>query len=385
MLFWCLAAVLTAMVTAAVLYPLSRGRMPRADAAAHDEAVYRDQLAELDRDVETGSLGGAEAESARAEIARRLLKAAGERRAGEAAASAPGLRRVASAIVVVLVPALALGAYLRLGSPGLPSEPLSAREAGPGGDPALASLVGKAEAHLSADPGDGRGWDVLAPIYFRTGRVQDAVIAYGNAIRILGPTAQREAGLGEALMMQNGGTVDETAADAFHRALKLEPGNPRARYYLAVQMAEEGKTGDALKAFRDLARTAPADAPWLPAVKREIAALGAAPAEKPATGAAPAKGPTPEQMAAAGNMSAGDRMTMIRGMVSRLDAELSRKPDDLAGWKRLVRSYMVLGEPAKARAALARALEAFPASSDGGKELTALAGDLGVGGKEATQ
>ena len=387
MIFWVLAAILTALVTAVVMFPLARGRSRVSTTAAHDAAVYRDQLAELERDVASGNLAGEEAESARAEIGRRLLKAAGE----EKAAGAPGgssarLRKAASALVVVLVPAIALGSYLWLGDPGLPSAPLAAREAGPNGDPQLAALVEKAEAHLRANPDDGRGWDVLAPIYFRTGRIQDATIAYGNAIRLLGATAKREAGLGESLVMENGGQVTQAAAEAFRRALKLDGSDPKAQFFLALGLAQSGHTDKALQAFRELEKQAPADAPWLPAVRSQIASLGGG----AGTGAdkgqpAPPGNPTQEQMAAAGKMSASGRMAMIRGMVSRLDAELAREPDNLPGWKRLVRSYMVLDEPAKAKAALGRALKAFPADSDGGRQLAALAEQLGVGGKETTQ
>ena len=152
----------------------------------------------------------------------------------------------------------------------------------PGGDPQLADLVGKAEAHLRSNPDDGRGWDVLAPIYFRTGRVQDAAIAYGNAIRLLGPTAAREAGLGEALAMENGGRVNDAAADAFRRALELKPDDPKAEFFLALRLAQTGRVAAALQAFRDLEKQGPPDAPWLPAVRSEIASLGGA---SPAAGA----------------------------------------------------------------------------------------------------
>ena len=391
MMFWILAAMLTALVTAVLMFPLARSGAASAASggtAAQDGTVYRDQLAELQRDVAEGNLAGDEADGARAEIARRLLKAAAEERHARQSGPPPSLRRAATVLVVVLVPAVALGTYLRLGSPGLPSEPLAAREAGPGGDRQLADLVGKAESHLRSNPDDGRGWDVLAPIYFRTGRVQDAAIAYGNAIRLLGSTARREAGLGEALAMENGGRVTDAAAEAFRKALKLEPDDPKARFFLAVRMAQAGDGKAALQAFRELERKAPPDAPWLPAVRNEIASLGGSASGGSGEGRAqpaPPGNPTAGEMAAAGKMSAGDRTAMIRGMVTRLDAELARQPDNLAGWKRLVRSYMVLGEPAKAKAALGRALKAFPAASDGGKELTELATNLGVSGKEANE
>jgi cytochrome c-type biogenesis protein CcmH len=291
------------------------------------------------------------------------------------------------------MPVVGLGCYSALGSPGLPSEPLSAREAGPGGDPELAKLIGKAERHLRADPDDGRGWDVLAPIYFRTGRLEDARVAYGNAIRLLGPSARRESGLGEVLVVTNAGQVTDAARAAFQNALKLEPNDPKASFYLALGLAQDGRTKQAIAAFNDLANRAPPNAPWLPAVQAQVAALegpadnSASNAPRMAAGGAaavPPGNPTPEQMAAAENMSAGDRVAMIRGMVSQLDTRLSAEPDNFPGWMRLVRSYMVLNEPAKAKGALGRALKAFPADTDHGKALMALASKLGISTAEAT-
>lgn len=387
MIFWILAACLTAAVAAVLLAPLARPR--RAVAGGdHDVEVYRDQLAELERDVESGSLAAGEAGIARAEIGRRLLKAADEEAAG-GRRSSTSLGRFASVVVVVLVPVLGLGTYLLLGYPGLPGAPLASREAGPNGDPELAKMIGQAEDHLRENPNDGRGWDVLAPIYLRTGRVRDAQAAYENAIRLLGSTASRQSGLGETLMMASGGAMTDAAREAFEKAAKLDPENPKAAFFLALGLARDGKTGDALAAFQAMEAKGPADAPWLPAVRQQIAALsGAAGGTKSAEGeadATPPGNPTDEQMAAAQDMSTGDRTAMIRGMVGRLDARLRDDSSNFEGWMRLVRSYMVLNEPDKAKDALSRALAVFPPDSENGRALIALAKGLGIPAKEETQ
>lgn len=386
MIFWILAACLTAAVAAVLLVPLARPARAVAG-GGHDVEVYRDQLAELDRDVESGNVAESEAEIARAEIGRRLLKAAGDDGAGNKRSSA-SLGRLASIAVVVLVPVLGLGTYLALGYPGLPGAPLAAREAGPNGDPELARMIGKAEDHLRENPNDGRGWDVLAPIYLRTGRVRDAEAAYENAIRLLGSTARRQSGLGETLVAASGGAVTDEARAAFEKAAKLEPGDPKASFFLALGLAQDGKKDEALKAFQAMEKEASADAPWLPAVQQQIAALGGTPqaggTAKSGAGAPPGN-PTAEDMAAAQDMSAGDRIAMIRGMVGRLDARLRDDPRNLEGWMRLVRSYMVLNEPDKAKDALSRALAVFPAGSEDGKALVTLAQGLGIPAKEETE
>ena len=106
-------------------------------------------------------------------------------------------------------------------------------------------LVARAEAHLAANPDDGRGWDVLAPIYARLGRYDEAVTAYRNAIRLDGANGARESGLGEAVAGAAGGMVTAEARAAFSRALKLEPGQPKASFYLASALAQEGKVAEA--------------------------------------------------------------------------------------------------------------------------------------------
>ena len=86
MLFWVIAALLTLGASLAVLLPLAGRTAARTADGAHDLEVYRDQLAELDRDAARGLIQPAEAEQARAEIARRILKAG---QVGNRATTAP--------------------------------------------------------------------------------------------------------------------------------------------------------------------------------------------------------------------------------------------------------------------------------------------------------
>ena len=126
MLLWILIAFLTAAAILAVLLPLSRA--PAADdSAAHAARVYRDQLAELERDKAEGRISDSEAEAARAEIARRLIAADAEakRRAGARAAARPA-RRAIALVALIGIPALSLSLYLALGEPE-PSRPAARR------------------------------------------------------------------------------------------------------------------------------------------------------------------------------------------------------------------------------------------------------------------
>jgi cytochrome c-type biogenesis protein CcmH len=277
----------------------------------------------------------------------------------------------------MLLPLTGLCLYIIMGRPDLPSQPLEARLENPGND--MAILVAKAERHLAENPDDGKGWDILAPIYFNTMRIADAETAYRNAIRLLGETAARLDGLAETLIAASSGVITDDARDVLTRSLKLEPENPRARFYIALGLEQAGKAEEARAGFEAIAKQSPPDAPWMPLVSEHIAKNGGTPAAGNApTAAAALGGPTQADVAAADQMNSGDRQQMIRGMVDSLDAKLTENPDNLDGWLRLVRSYMVLNDKDRAAAALKRGLTAFPADGEKGKQLVALAHELGL-------
>ena len=217
MMLWLVLALMTAAAIFAVLWPLARRAPLR---AGSDIAVYRDQLEEIERDRAAGLIGEREAEAARIEVSRRLLAAAdaapASRPDGTArgAGGRPRSRRLSCCRWARPVFILALG------SPGLPDQAAvgAARDVAAEQRP-IAELVGKVEAHLEQNPDDGRGWEVLAPVYMRLGRYDDAVKARKNALRLLGATAEREADLGEALTGAQNGVVTAEAKEAFDRAV----------------------------------------------------------------------------------------------------------------------------------------------------------------------
>jgi cytochrome c-type biogenesis protein CcmH len=407
MLFWIISALLTVIVAVILLSPLMRAS---ARATRYDEgeaAVYRDQLRELERDKAEGLISAEDADYARAEIGRRLLAIAGrdlaarDGEAGEAELAgthAPARRRylLSQAFILLCLPMIGLAGYLEIGSPGTPDAPLEARIADPGDDVDL--LVAKVERHLATSPEDGNGWNVLAPVYFRIGRYDDAELAYRNAIRILGPDAERMNGLGETLVVRNDGIVTDDAQMAFQAALKLQPNNPRADFYLALALEQSGRRVEALAAFQDIAKASPPTAPWMPLVNRHIAAnsagvpLANAPAQsaaapEAASAADPAApgNPSAEDIANAQAMSEGDRGEMIRGMVASLDARLKDDPNNFEGWMRLVRSYAMLKDKERAEAALKDGLKTFPAAGAEGQQLIAMAKELGLDVEEVSQ
>lgn len=367
MSFWILAAFLTLLASLALLVPLARQYSDAASDVDSDLAVYQDQYRELDRDVERGAINAAEADEARAEIGRRILKVAHKRDRLDANRNGRTGKTIAT-LAVLAVPLASWGIYAAIGSPHLPAQPLVARLDANPAENTVQELVARAELHLSANPDDGRGWEVIAPIYQRLGNFGEAATAWGNAIRLLGSTATREVAHGEAIASAAGGTITPEARAAFERALVLEPKNFKARFFLAAVLAQEGDEGEAASSLRALLSDIPAGSPWRETIVRAIADLeGHAAAESDAK-------PADDLI------SDNDQAEMIAEMVAGLDRRLREQPDDAAGWQRLVRSYVVLRKPDAALEALERGMAAL--DGEAAAQLQQFAAGLGVTVKE---
>ena len=380
MTLWFVFALMTAAAIFAVLWPLGRRTVVR---AGNDMEVYRDQLDEIVRDRKSGLIGEAEAEAARVEVSRRLIAAADAAEAAKPALESPSLwRRRGTAIAgLVLLPVCATAIYMRLGSPQLPGEPLAERlQAATHANESIATLVSQVEARLERNPQDGRGWEVLAPVYLRLGRFDDSAKAWRKVIAISGETADRQANLGEALVAASNGIVTTDAKAAFERALALDPQQLKSKFFVGVAAQQDGKRDKAAEIWRGMLKDAPAGAPWAATVRHALASLDEPAGASSAAGNAAQPGPSAADVAAASGMTTEQRGAMIRGMVAQLAGKLKENGSDVEGWLRLVRAYMVLGERDKANAAAADARRAL--ASDPGKvqRVNELAKGLGLEG-----
>jgi cytochrome c-type biogenesis protein CcmH len=359
MMLWFVLALMTAAAMAAVLWPILRARSLR---SGSDVAVYRDQLDEIRRDRAAGLIGETEADAAQVEVSRRLLAAAD----AEAATLAQQPvstddRRLLGAFAAVAMAVVAGGLYLVLGSPTLPDMPLAARNP----TQTIGDMIAQVEQALARNPDDGRGWEAIAPVYLRLGRFDDAVKARRLALALNGETSERQSGLGEALTAAEDGTVTPEAKTAFERAVALDEGNFKARYYLGIAAEQAGRRSEAAAMWRAILARAPPDAPWLEFIRQELTRV---------------EGPSAQDVAAASEMGTDQRMAMIRGMVERLADKLKSDGSDLEGWLRLVRSYMVLGERDKAKAAAGEARRALANDPDKVRQINELAKGLGLEG-----
>jgi cytochrome c-type biogenesis protein CcmH len=367
MMLWFVFALMTAAAIFAVLWPLRRGSRPQNDGS--EAAVYTDQLAEIDRDVSAGLINASEAEAARVEISRRLLAAADNRR-DPPSGSNVRLRRAAAVIALAGLPIVSVALYYPLGSPRLGDFSLAQRARTPDATQPLDNLVAQVEQHLEQNPTDGRGWNVLAPVLARLGRYDDAIRAFRNSITYNGDSAERRADLGEALVAAAGGVVTAEAKAEFERAIALNADEVKASYFLGLAAEQDGRAAEAASIWRSMLAKAPANAPWRPVVQAALVRVGGSPV--PAL--------SDDAVAAAKDMNETDRSAMIRGMVDRLAARLKQNGDDVEGWLRLVRAYMVMGDPDKAKGALTDARHAVANDPERLRQLNEGLKNLGLDG-----
>jgi cytochrome c-type biogenesis protein CcmH len=317
------------------------------------------------------------AEAARLEIKRRMLSSGAIAQMLNSGAIAPGAESpahragrspVLAAVLAIAVPLAALGLYWDLGHPGGFETRVAATDA-EAPQLTMEQAVAQLRKRLNEDPGNLEGWLLLGRSYLSLGRHADAVVAYRTAAELSGQRSDVVADYGEAMVVADQGQVSPAAQSLFERALSGDPQDTKARYYIALAKAQRGDLKGALQDWTDVVALSPPDAPWVPAVREQMARvateLGVDPQSVTASAEARAlggstiapdrPGPTEEDMAAAAQMSAEDRAAMINAMVDRLAARLKDDPDNIEGWLRLANAYEVIGQRDKAEEARARA------------------------------
>ncbi|HKP78509.1 MAG TPA: c-type cytochrome biogenesis protein CcmI [Phenylobacterium sp.] len=397
-MLWMILTLMTVLAAVGLAIPLVRrrdaARAPRADAVT----VLKDQLGEIEAQAAAGALAQPEADALKSDLKRRVLAEGRRHDAEPRPLSEKTLLTVALGIVAIVTLA-GTGLYLKIGRPDVPGA--SALKTGPAamattaeGHPQgeVGAMIAQLEAQMRERPDNAEGWRMLGWSYMQTGRNAEAAAAYGKATALDPNNAEYLSAQGEATVLAADGAVTPAAEGIFKRAVAADPGDPRARYYLAVAKDQRGEQAAAMDDWIALLKSAPPDAPWAAEVRtfvekvaadRKIDLSGRLPPMQTAQAAmaAPtmgAPGPTQQQMAAAQSMSEGDRQQMIQGMVAGLAQRLKQNPKDRAGWERLLRARMVLGQTQQAAADYRDASRAFAGSPADQQALRDTAAQLGV-------
>ncbi|MFN3275182.1 MAG: c-type cytochrome biogenesis protein CcmI [Paracoccus sp. (in: a-proteobacteria)] len=413
-MFWILSGALTLIVGLVILLPAWRGRGAGSEpAAAYDLRVYRDQLREVDRDLDRGLIQPEDAQRLRAEIGRKVLDA--DKRVTQArptAAHGGGLV-VAAVLAVLLGGTFAL--YLREGVPGAPDMPIAERFAAaeaayrtrptqaeaeaaaparPAPDPAeldpdYLALIEQLRAAVAQNPQDRQGLSLLVTNEMRLGNLPAAREAAEQLVALQGDQADATdlMRLSSLMIEAAGGIITPEAEAMLVRALRADPGQPQARYLLGVLQIQNGRPDRAFTLWRRLLEEGPADAPWTPSIRAAIEDLawlageaGYAPPEVPA--GAPVMpalpGPDAATLEAAEDMPAAERQQMIEGMVAGLQSRLAHEGGTPEEWARLIMALSVLGRDADARAIRDEAQVRFAGSDEALGVITQAAQDAGL-------
>jgi cytochrome c-type biogenesis protein CcmH len=393
MLFWLICALLTVAVTVLALRPLLSGRRGASTRdSEHDLQVYKDQLDEVDRELERGVIGQDEADAARIEISRRILSASEAVAGGAGDATSPKRRSFAFSLAASFVVVSSLAVYLIVGSPGYPGRPFAERASTPANMASVADLIARVEARLREVPDDGQGWEVLAPVYAKQGRHEDAIRAYARAMELLGQNRARLRGFAEAHLALSNGIVVSEARDAFRKILAKEPELVAPRFWLAVGLEQDGKREAAKAAYEKVlvdarAQVAKGEIPPRVAkiIEERLAAVGGEVAATPSGGGegerTPAAGEAAgddEARAAIAKLPDEERARMIENMVAGLAERLESEGGERGEWERLIRSYWVLGRKKAARDALEAARRQFTEDATELAALDTFARNLGV-------
>ncbi|MGH1369326.1 MAG: c-type cytochrome biogenesis protein CcmI [Maritimibacter sp.] len=380
--FWILAALAAVFIIIALGFALwSPARATSEATADYDMRIYRDQLAELERDLARGVIAQDEAERSRVEISRRLLEA--DRAAQKATGGTPA-PFAANLTIIGLLAALLLGGgyatYAHYGAPGYWDMPLQGRKdaarslresrpsqaeteegfpawsaPSPGTDPEYAQLVDRLRLAVSKRPDDPEGLTLLASHEAALGNFRGAYSAQSKLIEVKGDavTAEDYAQLGEYLVLAARGYVSPEAERALSQALQIDSNEALARYYSGLMLAQTGRPDLAFPLWRGLLETSPIEAPWVPVIREqieELAWLAGVNYELPPAISTALPGPSAEDVSNAQNMTAEERAAMIQSMVDGLSERLATEGGTPAEWARLISVLSVQGNLEKAAA-----------------------------------
>lgn len=388
--FWIITAAMALGAGLIIGQSILRGRRDTGPAEAFDIGVYRDQLKEVDRDLARGVIGPEDAERLRTEVSRRLL-AADARRGSDADAPSAG-RGGATTLALLLVVAVAGGAYAlywRLGAPGYGDLALAdriemareARETRPSQETAEASLppqtspeapaeyldlVERLRETVAARPGDRQGLTLLVRSEAALGNYRAAWEAQEKLLELKGDAAtpSDQTDLADMMILAAGGYVSPEAEAILDGVLKRDPENGVARYYVGLMFTQTGRPDLAFRIWNRLLRESPADAPWREPILAQIEEIALRAGQEFTPPEDGLRGPTEADIAAAGEMSAEDRMAMIEGMVAQLSDRLASEGGSPEEWARLLTALGVLGDEAQAIAIWTEAQEVFAGNED---------------------
>ena len=274
--------------------------------------------------------------------------------------------RVALALACLVMSA-SLGIYLVLGRADLPSRPLADRgaEIAAAAEQAQDAARDRDEALREAreqterTPDDAGAWLRLAMAAAASADSATEIMALETAEGLTGADPAIRAMRAEAMARAAEGQVTLPARELIAEILADSPAEPRALYLSGLAAYQDEDYAGAVAIWRRLQTLSAPDAPWMALLADNIADAARSAGIDP-NSVTPAPGPDAAAIADAAEMTESDRMAMIEGMIEGLAARLEESPQDVDGWRRLVRAYRVLERPEDTQRALIGLADAIP-------------------------
>ncbi|MFP7673434.1 c-type cytochrome biogenesis protein CcmI [Marivita sp. S0852] len=390
--FWIITGVLAVAMTGLLVLALIRGQRHTGPSEVFDVKVYRDQLTEVDRDLQRGVISEEDAERLRTEISRRILSADAKVQENDEGSRQPRmLGYVVSGIMAITLIGGTFWVYSAIGAPGYGDLGLKSRmemaelaretrpsqseaEAqvpateNPSVQPEYGDLVQRLRAAVAERPNDLQGHILLVRSEAALGNYVAAYEAQERILSLKGDdaTADDYADLADMMVLAAGGYVSPEAERVLEATLTRDPQNGVAQYYMGLMLSQTGRPDIAFRLWDRLLRESPSDAVWLPPILAQIEEMafraGVSDYQVPQIAGMP--GPTADDVDAAEEMSPEERQEMIRGMVTSLSDRLATEGGPPEDWARLITSLAVLGDQAQAIAIWNNAQEVFSDNPD---------------------
>ena len=413
MVFWILISFVALAMTALLGLVLLRAHSVGEPPAAYDLRVYRQQLSDVDKDLQRGVINESDAQRIRTEVSRRILAADAQLQNQSSGSTQPkGVSRVTVLLSAALLTGGTLLLYAVLGAPGYGDMGLASRieaadlsaqtrpnqaeaeskvpaQTNPDLEPGYADLVEQLRQTAGQRPDDAQGQALLAQHEANLGNFVAAYQAKENYIRIMsGDLEPQDYGeLAELMIMAAGGYVSPEAEELLDGTLQLDPRNGPARYYYGLLQGQLNRPDIAFRIWADTLRQGPKGAPWIDGIEAQIEEMAfragvdynpiTPPAAPDAAGPALA-GPSAEDLSAAQEMTMDERQEMIQGMVARLSDRLATEGGTAPEWAQLIGALGVLGEQERAKAIYTEGKTRFASDAEALVKLEAAASMAGL-------
>ncbi len=269
MTLYIICILISIIVISILAAPFFKKTRPEATfkATTQAESVYKDQLAELERDQARGVIALEEAKTARAEIGRRLLSLQ---------KPPPDTRhktvpKMAALLLCLTIPVAAIALYLKDGSPNSPAFPFTERPvaSSASGSERISELAYQLEAY----PKDAAGWMMLGTALIEEGRIADSLPALEQALTLTNGTDAQIAALYAETISVLDGTVPVKAKNIFENIIRDDPENPQARFYIALYKAQNNDVAGAISDLNALKADSPPNAPWLTSIEEQLSVI----------------------------------------------------------------------------------------------------------------